>query len=81
MVKAAACRTNMMTEPGFGRTVNCAPIHICSTSALQVAGNHTHRRHTKDMALRMLYTRETTRERWVSVHYVPTDRKIPTSKR
>ena len=74
-VESVFC-SNMMAELGFGESFGSVPLHIDSTSALYIAGNHTYIPRAKHIALRYYFFVQELVEGKVGIHYVKSEGQL-----
>lgn len=67
---------NIVTGLGFKEQFKCVPLHIHNTSALHVAVSQPYISRGKQVALRCFHIRDFLKERLVSVHCTPTEKKL-----
>lgn len=64
--------SNMMTELGFGKLLNSAPLFGDNTGALHVTGNSTYSSRTKHIALRFFFFKRVTKDGNSIIHHLAT---------
>ena len=76
MKEEAVFCSNMMSELGFGESFGSVPLHIDSTSALYIAGNHAYIPSAKHIALRYYFFVQELMEGKVGIHYVKSEGQL-----